>query len=128
MGKEAEVLRAEGIFFGALVQAQVDDLDSLLAGDFSLADLGGGLMSKAALIEAVGSGKLSFEAIHPTGASVRFYGPTAIVVGQTEMRGRFDQTSFIVQSRYTHVYVERDGKLYLAAAQGTPIASNGKML
>lgn len=42
MGSRADVLSAEGIFFGALVRAQTDELESLLTGDFSLADLSGG--------------------------------------------------------------------------------------
>ncbi|MFB3922008.1 MAG: nuclear transport factor 2 family protein [Terriglobia bacterium] len=126
MGSTGEVLRVEGAFFGALVQAQAAELDNLLAEDFSLADLSGGILSKAALTDAVRSGKLRFESIEPVEAVVRFYGPTAVVTGRTQMRGRFDQTPFFAHSRYTHVYVEREGKLYLAAAQGTPIVSNGK--
>jgi catechol 2,3-dioxygenase-like lactoylglutathione lyase family enzyme len=125
MGTDAEVLRADAVFFGALVRAQVGELDTLLTDDFSLADLSGGLMSKVSLADSIRSGKLRFEAIEAVETSVRFHGPTAIVTGRTEMRGRFDQTAFVAQSRYTHVYVERDGKFYLAAAQGTSIASDG---
>ncbi len=123
IGSLAEVLRAEGAFFGALVRAQVDELDTLLTDDFSLADLSGGLMSKASLTDSIRSGRLRFDAIETVERSVRLCGPTAIVTGRTEMRGCFDQTAFVGQSRYTHVYVERDEKFYLAAAQGTSIAS-----
>jgi len=125
MSIQAEVLRIEGVFFGALVGAQAGKLDSLLTEDFSLADLSGGLMSKVALMDAVLSGKLRFEAIEPVDAAVRFYGPTAIVTGRTQMRGRFEGTPFVAQSRYTHVYIECEGKLCLAAAQGTPLPSGG---
>ena len=93
----------------------------LVTDDFSLADLGGGIMSKGSLMDSIRSGRLRFDVIETIERSVRLYGPTAIVTGRTEMRGRFDQTAFAAQSRYTHVYVERDGKFYLAAAQGTPI-------
>ena len=102
----------------------MDDLEALLAEDFSLADLSGGVMSKAALIEAVGSRQLRFEAIEPVEATVRLYGPTAIVTGRTKMRGRFGDTSFAAHSRYTHVYVEQEGQPRLASAQGTPITSD----
>jgi len=94
-----------------------------LTDDFSLADLSGGLMSKAALIQVVGSGQLHFDAIEPVESVVRFYGSTAIVTGHTQMQGRFGQAAFTVHSRYTHVYVEQEGKLRLASAQGTPIAA-----
>lgn len=122
MRTQEEILQLDKTFFSALMRAETGVLDSILAEDFSLADLGGGLMSKASLTQAVGSGKLRFEAIKPVEAAVRFYGRTAIVTGRTEMHGNFEQTPFAVQSRYTHVYVEQEGKLYFAAAQGTPIA------
>ena len=125
IGSHADVLTAEGNFFGALVRAQADELDTLLTDDFSLADLRGGLMSKASLTSSIRSGRLCFDVIETIERSVRLYGPTAIVTGRTEMRGRFDQTAFAAQSRYTHVYIERDGEFYLAAAQGTSIASDG---
>ena len=122
MGNPAEVLKVEGSFYDALVRAQAGELERLLADDFSLADLSGGLMSKAALIEAVCSGKLRFEAIEPVEVEVRFYVPTAIVTGRTEMRGSVEQTPFVAHSRYTHVYLEQEGRLFLVAAQGTPIS------
>jgi hypothetical protein len=123
MTNESDVLQAERFFFTALIGAKIDELKSLLADDFTLADLGGGLMSKAVLLQAVDSGQLHFDSIEPAEASVRFYGATAIVTGRTEMRGRFGGTAIVAQSRYTHVYFEREGKLSLVAAQGTPIAS-----
>jgi hypothetical protein len=122
MRSPVDVLRVEKSFFDALVRAHAGELDRLLADDFSLADLSGGIMSKAALIEAVCSGKLRFEVIEPVEAAVRFYGPTAIVTGRTNMRSSFEQTQFVVQSRYTHVFVEREGRVCLVAAQGTPIS------
>ena len=44
MGNPAEVLKVEGSFYDALVRAQAGELERLLADDFSLADLSGGLM------------------------------------------------------------------------------------
>jgi hypothetical protein len=122
MGSPADVLSVEKSFYEALVRAHAGELGRLLADDFSLADLSGGLMSKESLIDAVCSGKLRFEAIEPVEAKVRFYGPTAVVTGRTQMRGSFEQTPFVAHSRYTHVYVEREGGMFLVAAQGTPIS------
>jgi hypothetical protein len=124
MNRQAEILRIEGVFFNALVGVQVGQLEELLTDDFLLADLSGGLMSKAALIDAIRSGRLRFEVIEPMEAAVRFYGPTAIASGRTQTRGRFEETLFVAQSRYTHIYIERERKFYLAAAQGTPIAAD----
>ena len=124
MPTQSEVMKAESTFFAALVEVRTEELEMLLADDFLLADLSGGIMSKAALIQAVGSGQIRFDAIEPVESVVRFYGSTAIVTGRTQMRGRFGETSFAVHSRYTHVYVEQERKLRLASAQGTPIGTS----
>ena len=121
MKTTTDVLRAEKAFFDALVGSQADELERLLARDFSLADLSGGLLSKAALVDAVRSGMLRFENIDLVESSVRLYGTTAVVTGRTRLRGRLEGNPFAAHSRYTHVYVEQEGNLHLAAAQGTPI-------
>ncbi len=123
MATQTEVLRAENAFFTALIEARVDDLEKLLDDEFTLADLRGNLVPKAGLLQVVGSGQLHFDAIQPVESAVRFYGATAVVVGRTEMSGHFNQEAFSAHSRYTHVYVERGGRLSLVAAQGTPIAT-----
>ena len=123
MNVEAGPLAADGQFFKALLGADVAALDDLLDGDFILVDvMGGSEVPKAALIGLVGSGQLKFESIIPADAHVRIYGTTGVVIGRTEMRMRFEQTSFTTKSRYTHVYVEERGRWRMVSAQGTPIA------
>ena len=61
---------------------------------------------KTAIVELVGSGQLKFESITPAAEHVRRYGSTAIVIGRTGMRVRFEETAVTVESRYTHVCVE----------------------
>jgi len=39
------------------------------------------------------------------------------------MRGRIGEMPFSANSRYTHVYLEQQGRWRLFSAQGTPIAS-----
>jgi uncharacterized protein DUF4440 len=124
MASQSDVLTAENAFFTALVEGRTNELERLLSDDFALSDLRGNLVPKAALLEAIASRQLQFDAIKPVEASVRFYGSTAIVSGRTEMSGRFNQEAFSAHSRYTHVYVERDGRLYFVSAQGTPVATD----
>ncbi len=109
-------MKAESALFGAFVEVRPDELGMLLADDFLLAYLSGGIMSKTALIQAVGSGQLRFDEIEPAESVVCFYGSTANAAGRTQMRVRFGETSFAVHSRYTHVYVEQDGQLRLVSA------------
>jgi hypothetical protein len=39
------------------------------------------------------------------------------------MRGRYQQQTWSAHSRYTHVYVRRKDRWYLASAQGTAITA-----
>jgi ketosteroid isomerase-like protein len=125
MNDELDPLAAERHFFNALLEADVQRLDRLLADDFVLIDvLSGGENSKTALLAAVGAGQVRFEAIEPTAEPrVRIYeGTTAVVGGRTRMTGRLGDTAFTVASRYTHVYTRQQGRWRLVSAQGTPIA------
>ena len=122
MKKELDPLAAEQEFFGALVAGKLEVLDQLLVDDFILVDvMRGGEITKPGLLAAVASGQAKFESIEPSETRVRSFGSTAIVNGRTEMRGRFGESAFAVRSRYTHVYVEQQGRLRLASAQGTQI-------
>jgi Domain of unknown function (DUF4440) len=122
MKNELDPLLAEQEFFGALISGKIEVLDELLVDDFILVDvMRGAEITKPELLAAVGSGQVRFETIEASGARVRNFGATAIVNGRTEMRGRAGDTAFAVRSRYTHVYVEQQGRLRMASAQGTQI-------
>jgi hypothetical protein len=122
MKNELNPLSAEQEFFSSLIASKIQALDELLVDDFILVDvMRGAEITKPELLAAVASGQVRFEAIEPSGARVRNFGGTAIVNGRTEMRGRAGDTAFAVRSRYTHVYVEQQGRLRMASAQGTQI-------
>jgi hypothetical protein len=123
METASDPLAAEREFFTALVEAGLEALDRVLADDFMLIDvMRGAEITKAALLAVIGSGQLRFEVIEPAEQRVRLYRATAVVTGRTRMSGRFEGTPFGAHSRYTHVYVEQQGRWRLVAAQGTPIA------
>jgi Domain of unknown function (DUF4440) len=119
----SQVESAEDQFFSALLRGDGGALDRVLAADFQLVDvMTGSEIARETLVELVGSGMLVFESVERIDAHVRLYPGTAIVIGQTRMRGRFGDQPFGAHSRYTHVYVQEVGDWRLATAQGTPIA------
>lgn len=123
MADVSDPLSAEAAFFGALLVGDADQLDGVLAPDFLLVDvMTGSLNARDGFLEAVRSGELRFDAIESAETLVRLYPPAAIVTGRTRMSGRFGTEAFTVRSRYTHVFVEKEGRWRLASAQGTPIA------
>lgn len=116
-------LAAERRFFSALVQGDVDALDEVLADDFLLIDvMSGSEVPRAAMLDVVGSGQLKFHAIEPAEARVRRYGDAAVITGRTEMKMSFGDQAIEARSRYTHVFVEQDGRWRMVSAQGTQIA------
>jgi predicted DNA-binding protein YlxM (UPF0122 family) len=127
MNDELDPLVTDRQFFSALVDESVKVLDQVLADDFVLIEvMGGSEVSKSSLIGAIESGQLKFEAIEPADRSLRLYQTTAVVTGRMQMSVRLGETLFAIRSRYTHVYVEQEGRWRLAAAQGTQIAGESK--
>jgi len=115
-------LAAEQEFFGALSAGKIEVLEQLLVDEFILVDvMRGAEIGKPELLAALAAGYVKFDGIEPSETRVRNFGATAIVNGRTEMRGRAGEIAFAVRSRYTHVYVEQQGRLRLASAQGTQI-------
>jgi len=116
-------LAADRQFFAALLSSNAEELDRILTDDFLIIDvMSGAETAKPAFLAVVGSGDLRFEVIEPAESRVRLYGQAAVVTGRTRMRGIYAGAPFAAKSRYTHVFVEQDGRWRLASAQGTPIA------
>ena len=114
---------AEQDFFTALIEANVEGLNGILADDFVMIDvMTGSEVPKSALLDIVISGQLKFEAIERVEFRVRAYGTVAVITGRTEMKGLYDGHSFQANSRYTHVFVADGGRWRMVAAQGTQIA------
>jgi hypothetical protein len=125
MNAESGPLSTEREFFTALSAARVEDLDRIIADDFILIEVVGGTeVTKSSLLAAIRSGQLKFGPIEPADVRVRVYQTTAVVTGRTQMTGQFGETPFATKSRYTHVYVEQQGRWRLVTAQGTQIAGN----
>jgi ketosteroid isomerase-like protein len=115
---------AEEEFFKALVEADQEALDRLLADDFLLIDvMTGSEVSKAELLEIVVARGFRFEEINRIDFRVRVYGAVAVITGQTEIIGGFNGRRFEVDSRYTHVFEEQLGGWRMVAAQGTQIVT-----
>ena len=124
---EQDALAADGAFFTALVEGDGQALDRILADQFVLVGVNdGAVVPREVLVPLVGRGQLRFDAIEADGSAVllRRFGSTAIVVGRTRMRGSFAGAPFRATSRYTHVFVEDQGRWRLASSQGTPIVGD----
>ena len=124
MAAEHAAMKAEDEFFGALLRGDGTALEAVLTPDFLLIDvMSGSEIPRDVLVALVGSRQLRFESVERIDSLVRHYGNTAVVTGQTRMRGGLGDQRFEAHSRYTHVYVRNEQGWQLASAQGTPIAA-----
>jgi len=73
-----EPLATERQFFSTLLEAKLESLDQVLVDDFLRIDVSGSEISKPALLGAVGSGQLKFEAIEVVESRVRLYSGSAV--------------------------------------------------
>ncbi len=114
-------------YFGALMHADSQTLEVLLAADFWLIEpLEGWKVSRSTLLRDVGSGVLSFQLLEADSILVRSYDNVAIVIGSLEMKGRLPNSTFSLRCRFTHVFVRHAEGWKLTTAQETPIETWGK--
>jgi len=126
---EQNVAAADDRFFDALLRADSGALDQLLVDDFILVDvLSGSEIEKSVLVPLVGSGHLTFDEVqrYPAEGRVRVYGSAAVVMGRTQMGGRYEGASWSARSRYTHVYIDDQGGV--APGSGAGHANRGRLL
>src|SRR5215467_9349586 len=116
-----ELLAVERRFDAALLSADTAALQTFLAGAFFLNDFMGGVVSKAALLEYLGSGALKFHRIEPHGLTVHRHADTGLVTGWTDMKAELQGALSEVKSRFLHVYVKENETWRMLAAQGTVI-------
>jgi ketosteroid isomerase-like protein len=109
-------------FFAALLAADTDALEELLAQDFLIVDVvRGGITSRETFIAAIREAMAEFSEIDVAERTIRSYGDAAVIVGRTRMSGKIADESFVVESRYTHVVVAEGESWRLVSAQGTRI-------
>ena len=116
---EQQILQLEQQRMHAMMDADAETLNRVLADDLTYVHTTAALDSKESFIGALSSGALNYESIASTDAQVRVYGDTAVVTGNGDVRvtsnGRRNRFSI----RYTDVYAQRDGRWQMVAWQAT---------
>jgi len=83
----------------------------------------GAISSKGEVIADVKSSKVTFELLELSDLRTRVEGNTAVVTGINRTKGRDEKgTPFDRTSRFTDVFIKRDGRWQVLATQGTVIA------
>ena len=102
---EATIVGLEEERLSAMVAADVDTLDRILADDLSYVHTSAAIDTKESLTSGLASGRLNYESITPTARVVRTYSDSAVVRGGAHVHVNGNHFSL----EYTVVYVNNDG-------------------
>ena len=125
----AEVLAVEKSRTVALVHADVEALDKLLADDLTYVHATGKIDTKASFLEAVRLGDLRYLSWEPKDLQVRLLGSSAVLTGNYHVKAldqRVQGESLDVHVIILSVYAKRGGRWQQVAWQSThePVTSS----
>lgn len=116
---DQEIRQVEDKRREALLRSDTATLDLIFADEYLVTNQFGQLQTKAQMMSALRSGTLKFESVVEDDVSVRVYGDVAVLTGRSTSKHEGRET---VQSRFTRVYVKRQGRWQAVAHQVTRIA------
>ena len=119
---EDAVRAADAARIKAFIAADRAVLTSLLGEDLTYTHSSGRLDGKAAIIDAITSGKTQYHTMVPEDVQVRLYGDVAVLTGRAAVNVTNDGQLLDLKLRFMSVYVKRDGRWQFVAWQSTRVA------
>ena len=104
----------------ALVKADTKALEAILAPDW-VASFEGVALSRPQLLAALRTGAARFETSEGSEEEAFVFGDTAVVRGLVRLKGTLGGKPFDGQSRYTDLFVKRDGHWQAVGGTNTPV-------
>ena len=101
--------------FDWLITGQADSLEKLLDGRIQYIHSNGWIQNKREVLDDMRAGKLVYKKITVKEASARVYGKAAILTGLGTFEGVNGGTPFLLDLRYTEVYVWTSNRWTLAS-------------
>ena len=118
---QGEVLQNEKDRFKAIVKADVNDLQHLLAPELRYTHTNAQMQDRAGFIADIRSGAIKYLSIEPAEIDVQVFGTTAIVTGTATMHVIENGNDLTIKIRYTNVQLNRNGGWQMAAWQATRV-------
>ena len=119
---EQEVLTANRLYSEAVGKNDLDTVRRYFADDYIFIDRLGRVWTKAQQVENFKTQALVYERLTEDDIRVKVYGSAAVVTGRTDQRLRFRGELLEGRTRYTRVFVKRNGRWQIVAHQRTDIA------
>lgn len=116
---EQEIRKLEREWFESYVRGDRAAFDRIVADDAVMTYGNGKVGNKSEAIAEIKAPADSSYSLTSDDVQVRVYGDTAIVTGRVTESGTFNGRNVNSQSRYTDVWVKRNGRWQVVAAQNT---------
>lgn len=116
---EQEIRKLEREWFDSYVRGDRAAFDRIVADDVVITYGNGSVGNKSQAIAEIKAPADSSYSLTSDDIQVRVYGETAIVTGRVTEKGTFNGRSLNSQSGYTDVWVRRNGRWQVVAAQNT---------
>jgi ketosteroid isomerase-like protein len=116
----AEVKALEQKLADLIVQGNWDEYSKFLASDYVRTIADGRSETRDQTMATLRSGEPKIVAMIPEDVEVRLYGDTAILTGKLIVTARQENKVRERHSRFTEVFIRRNGHWFLAASQTTP--------
>jgi uncharacterized protein (TIGR02246 family) len=121
---EGEILDAQEKVRQALVRGDANALAGLWGDEFASVTVTGAVWPRGRALEELRNGDVEYLSLEYDQIVVRVYGDSAIVTGRVHAQGVWKQRAFTpTPSRFTHVFVKRDGAWRLVAQHLTKVAA-----
>jgi ketosteroid isomerase-like protein len=114
-----EVLQVEQAWVEAHRQLDLATLERLMADDYFVIRSDGSVAGKEEDLASYGTGDRYWEYAEGDEYDVRIYGHTAVLSGRWRARGVNAGQPFDYAAQFLSVYVKRDGRWQMVAAQST---------
>jgi ketosteroid isomerase-like protein len=118
-GVAADVLAAQDRRFALTIEADVAGLDAMMTDDLTYTHSSAVTETKAALLEALRSGKHVYREIQPRDRQVRVWGDAAAVTGWAHIVIEPGGKRSEVDLYFTELYVRQGGRWKMALWQST---------
>jgi len=116
---EIQVRQLERAWNQAEMRQEVGAIDSLLGDSLAYTDYDGSFMNKKEYLKWIVDPEQKADHIYDEGLNIQVYGNAAVVTGVYRETGKNKGKAYVVRSRYTDMWIKRNGLWQCVASQST---------
>ena len=107
--------------FEWLINKNYDSLNTILDERLNYVHSNGWIQTKKDIIDDLKNGKIEYQQVSTTEATVRFYDNTAILIANGKFTGLINNTPFALNLIFTEIYIKNGNKWLLVSRHANKI-------